>query len=367
MNEIENNLLKYSASSNWMQSNYFLMENWKWLAIIVLLFLGFAIKWLVNFSLQKIQSSKNKSFGLPYFTELFLTLKADKALSWILTCALWLNVMDDLELHKAVHKPLKLFIQFILLYFSVKTIYLLTEVVGSFIEEYIKKTESDLDSQFIILARKTLKVFIVVVGILVFLQSTGVNIVSIVAGLGVGGLAIAFAAQETIANFFGSLIIILDKPFRVGDAIKIAAYEGVVEEIGFRSTRIRSAQRSILTIPNNLMAKESIENLGARPNRRIHALFGLTYNTPLEKLSVFTNTVREVFLAHPQSTKADIAVFFTEFGSSSLNVTATGYFYAQTKEEELAIQQELLFAVHNICQRLQIEFAYPTQTLYLKK
>ena len=174
--------------------------------------------------------------------------------------------------------------------FSIGVFWILYGLVAPLERSLIKltaKTESDLDDQLVPLVIKTSRIAIVILGLLTLIQELGINVFSLLAGLGVGGLAIALAAKDTAANFFGSLMILFDQPFKIGDWIKISDMEGTVEDIGFRSTRIRTFYDSQIIIPNSTVASSQIDNLGKRNFRRTVETLGLTYSTSKENLELF--------------------------------------------------------------------------------
>jgi MscS family membrane protein len=198
------------------------------------------------------------------------------------------------------------------------------------------------------------------------MQSFGINVMSLLAGLGLGGLALALAAQDTAANLFGSITILLDTPFKVGDWIKVGDTEGTVEEVGFRSTRIRTFYQSLITVPNSTIAKEKIDNMGSRPLRRIRHVLGLSYETSPEQIKSFCEQIKSLIQEHPLSDKNTYSVYLTAYSASSLDVTINFFINAPNGDIELSTQQEFLLNFWNLAQELKINYAFPTQTLYIK-
>ena len=172
------------------------------------------------------------------------------------------------------------------------------------------------------------------------MQNLGINVTSLIAGLGIGGLAFALAAKDTIANLFGFTTILIDRPFKVGEFIRIGGMEGVVENLGLRSTRIRTFYKSLVSIPNLVVANEKIDNMGQRVYRRTRTTLGLTYDTSPEKLEAFCEKVKAIIQAHPQTAEEQIYVYFCGYGASSLNILV--YFYHQVTDwqEELNARHE---------------------------
>jgi MscS family membrane protein len=189
---------------------------------------------------------------------------------------------------------------------------------------------------------------------------------SLLAGLGLGGLALALAAQDTAANVFGSVAIMFDNPFKVGDWIKLKDAEGTVEEIGFRSTRIRTFYNSVVTLPNAMIAKEVVDNMGIRPARRIRQIIGITYETPIPMITQFCDEVRYMITNHPQVNADSVTVNFNNFNASSLDILVNFHIRVFTGPEEMELQQKIFIQILEIASRLKVDFAYPTQTTYSK-
>jgi len=186
---------------------------------------------------------------------------------------------------------------------------------------------------------------------------------SVVAGLGVGGVAVALAARDSLANLFGSMLIMFEKPFRVGDTVRISGSEGTVEDVGFRSTRIRTLDNSLVSIPNNTVVNTTIENLAARVMRRQRFFLQITYDTDREKVEEFAARIEQLLVEHPVTNKGTIRVRFNEFGESSLNILV--YFYLEVRDitTELKEREDILFQIMEIARKLGVEFAFPTRTL----
>lgn len=202
-------------------------------------------------------------------------------------------------------------------------------------------------------------------GGLVVLSNLGVNITSLIAGLGIGGVAIAFALQQILGDLFSSFAIQLDKPFEVGDMIVVGDHRGVVEKIGIKSTRIRSLQGEEIVIGNQDLTSARIQNFRKLKERRATFTFGILYETPLDKIRTVPSMVQKI-IESVENTKFD-RVFFTTFGPSSLDFEAVYYIPSDDYKTYLAAQEEINLKMMEAFAKEKIEFAYPTQTLYLKK
>lgn len=218
---------------------------------------------------------------------------------------------------------------------------------------------------FIPIFTKVLKALVVVLGVLAALDTVGVNVMALVAGLGLGGLAIAFAAQRTIENLFGAAAIAGDRPFKVGDFVSIGDVTGHVEDVGLRSTRLRTMQRTLVTIPNSAVAGERVTNFTARDRMLFNPTLGLVYGTSVDQLVFVIDEIRKLLLTHPRVFQDSQRVRFKAFGAFSLDIEVMAWVVTQDFGEYTAIAEELNFAVARIVEASGSSFAFPSQTLYL--
>ncbi len=262
-----------------------------------------------------------------------------------------------------VHKAYVLILSFILLYYLFKLI----DVVGHFIYKTTEKTHSKLDDQLAPLIVKSLRVFVVTLGILFILNNFGYNIASLLAGLGIGGLAFALAAQDTVSNLFGSFTIFTDKPFHIGDWIEIGDFEGTVEEVGFRSTRIRRFDQAQVTVPNSQFIKNGVINYSAMKKRRIKFNLGITYGTTASQMTEVVEGIKQIIKEDSRFDHNFYMVHFTDFGDYSLNI----FIYCFTKttvwDEYLTVREEFHLKIMQMLEEMGVDIAFPTQTLYVEK
>lgn len=218
---------------------------------------------------------------------------------------------------------------------------------------------------FIPILSKVLKALVLVLGILAALDTVGVNVMAVLAGLGLGGLAIAFAAQKTIENLFGAVAIAGDRPFQVGDFVSIGDVTGTVEDVGLRSTRLRTLQRTLVTIPNSAVAAEKVTNFSARDRMLYNPLLGLVYGTTVEQLTYVLDEIRKLLLSHPRVFQELQRVRFRGFGAYALEVEVVAWVETRDFVEFTALAEELNFAIARIVAASGSAFAFPSQTLYL--
>lgn len=244
--------------------------------------------------------------------------------------------------------------------------YAAVDVFTQYLTDFSVRTNSVLDNQIVKLISQSLKVFVVIFGVLLGAQNLGIDVFSLLAGLGIGGLAVALAAKDSLANFFGSIMIMFDRPFRVGHWVLIGKNEGTVEEIGFRSTKIRTFYNSLITIPNSEIAIGTVDNMGLRTYRRIRTVVGITYDTPPEKLEAFLEGIKNIIKANPYTRKDYFHVVFNEFGSSSLDIMLYFFVKVENWSEELLQRQNIFLEIIRLAKAIGVDFAFPTQSLHIE-
>ena len=217
------------------------------------------------------------------------------------------------------------------------------------------------------LGRKLSKIIAVIVGALVIFYIAGINIGAVLTGLGIGGIAIAFAAQKTLENLFGGIMIISDQPIRVGDFCRAGDYIGTVENIGLRSTRIRTLKRTVVSVPNGQLALMSLENFAMRDKIWFHHTLHLRYETTADQLRYILAEIRRMLYQHPKIETPSARIRFVGFGSSSLDLEIFAYALDTTYEVFLEIQEDLLLRVMGIIEASGSGLALPSQMTYVTK
>lgn len=247
----------------------------------------------------------------------------------------------------------------------------LVDLVEHYLKIWTGRTETTLDDMLVPVIRKSLRIFIGVVSALFIGDNIlDLKLSSIIAAAGVGGLAFALAAKDTISNFFGSINIFADRPFQVGDRIKVGDFDGPVEEVGFRSTRIRTLTGHLVTIPNSTIANEMVENIGRRPYIRRLANITITYDTPVEKVAKAVEIIKDV-LAGTEEVNRDQdlppRVFFNEFNDWALNILVLYWVKPPDYWMFQEVNQRVNLAIMRRFEAEGIEFAFPSQTVYLQQ
>ncbi len=234
-------------------------------------------------------------------------------------------------------------------------------------EAYDQVSEKvNLDHSLALFASKALRVVIISLAVVIIAQEWGYDVSGLVAGLGLGGLAISLAAKDALANVFGGIAIVLDKPFAVGDWILTPSVEGTVEEMSLRSSRVRTFANALVTVPNAVLANEAITNWTRMQKRRVSFHLGVTYTTSRQKLQNCVNRIKEMLENHPEVHPDLIMVRFDQFGGSSLDIFI--YFFTHTKvwTEFLAVKEEINFKIMEILEDEGVSVAFPSRSIYFE-
>ncbi|HBY20691.1 MAG: hypothetical protein A2Y24_09035 [Clostridiales bacterium GWE2_32_10] len=239
-----------------------------------------------------------------------------------------------------------------------------TFVIHLFYKGYsrISDNENDLLIPFF---RNMYKILIGIIGIIIVVEQW-YNIGVILTGLGIGGLAFALAAKDTAANLFGSIMIILDRTFKIGDYIQTKHGEGIIEDIGFRSTRIRTLEETVIMIPNSIMSNEEIINCSKREKRRVKFILGITYSATSSQIEVITNEIKEILLTDNEVENNDFYVAFTTFGDSALEILVQYYTTTSNYGEYLSIQEKINIKIMDALNKNKLSVAFPSTSIYVE-
>lgn len=246
--------------------------------------------------------------------------------------------------------------------------WLIVRIFDSLIEEYVaplaEKTDSDLDDQMLPIFRKGMKVVVWVIGIIAALNNAGYDVGAIIAGLGIGGLAFALAAQDTMKNFFGGIMIFADKPFNVGDRIVVDGIDGSVTEIGIRSTRIQTVDGRQVTMPNSKFTDGPVENVSREPSRKVVLNLGLVYDTSPEQMEQALEILKKIGEEKQDKIEENVLMSFNAFGDFSLGILFV--YYIRKEADILITQTEMNLEILKRFNTAGLEMAFPTQTIHHK-
>ncbi len=242
-----------------------------------------------------------------------------------------------------------------------------TDMVGKIMLRVFKDRDDDMIVGMVPVARKIVKALIVAIVVIFALQNMGMDVGSLLAGLGIGGLAFALAAKTTLENLLGGITIAFDRPFKVGDYIKVGSLSGTVEDLGLRSTRIRTPNRTIITVPNGQIVDSKVENYAPRDRMRFVGTFGVQYDTSPDQIRFIIDEFKRYLVGHERLYPEDWRVRFVGFGDSSQDIEVIFYIVTSSFGEYTGIREGILFDLGEIISRAGAEFAYPSQTVYTGK
>lgn len=341
------------------------LKLWQWLGIVLFLAACFFIRYIFTLIfgrllIQLLDNMDHRKIGSRYI------LPVARPIGMLMVFFFVGALYPSLELPQLVGFYVVLALKALIPLFGMIALYQLTNIVDVYLNRYVGRTESTLDDQLVPLVRKILRVGIVIIGGLVILDSLDVPILPLLTGLSIGGLAFALAAQDTIKNFFGSLMIFIDKPFQIGDWIVSGDIDGTVEEVGFRSTRIRTFRNSVVYVPNGQLADSTIDNNGLRQMRRFRTIIQIKYDTPPNLIEAYVEGLKKILQRHPKTNKEKYEIHFNELGAHSLDILFYIFFEAPTWTDELKFRQEILLEILRLAAYFGVEFAYPTQTLHVE-
>jgi len=233
--------------------------------------------------------------------------------------------------------------------------------------EFTERTHGKLDDQLVPILNNFLTGIVIFGGVLKMLTVFGIDATTVIAGASIGGLAVALASQDTVKNLIGTFMIFLDKPFHIGDWIEAGEVVGSVEEVGFRSSRIRAVDTSIYQIPNSKLSELVINNKGLRLYRRYNTKLGIRYDTPPELIEAFVKGVREIIIAHPETRSESYNVEFTGFGDSALLIMINVYFKSLEWGVEQSSKHRLHIAIVKLASALGVDFAFPSTSIMIEQ
>ncbi len=339
------------------------LELWQWAALLLLIFLGLAAdllaRRLLNLLIVKVLARRHLELNERS------RRSALRPIGLLVMTLVWYRGLDPLVLPDHVDAILLGAVKILLGVTSVWSIYRVIDLVCDYLAAAATKTASKFDDLLVPMVRRSLQIGVTVAGLIFLSDAFGWNLQTLLAGLGIGGLAIGFAARESLQNIFGSLTVLMDRPFHIGDWVKLDGVEGTVEAVGFRTMKIRTFYNSLITVPNLTLLTAKIDNMGARRYRRIYAKLAITYDTPPEKIDAFCEGIRELIRKHPYTRKDYYHVYFNEFADTALNVLLYCFHEVPDWGTELRERHRLFNDILRLAKRLGIEFAFPTQTIHL--
>jgi MscS family membrane protein len=336
---------------------------WQYLGIIIVAMFSYFLIWAISrlFRWIILLAAENK-FGKDLFDK-DIVLRISKVNSYL--CVLYLLYI----LIPALQLPIELnyYVIVILRISTTALIVLLFSRSVDLVKAYylnIKSKDENyrglLSDNLVPIASRTVKVLIYLIGFFHVLSILSINVTALIAGLSIGGLAIALAAQETIKNLIGSAMIFADKPFKIGDYINNGSdIEGTVEDIGFRSTRIRNMDTSVVSVPNGKLIDMVVTNLGERQMRRFHTYINIAFATPTKSLKVYVDSLQQMVKLHPHTHKEELYVYVNRVEGYSLSIRFMIYFITDEWKEELKFRQDIILGITQLAEHLNIQIVPP--------
>jgi MscS family membrane protein len=343
------------------------MAVWQYIGLLGILVLALlvhlALSRLLNPLVRRL--TRRRSFSVS--VDATVPWKIARALSIyvILRLISWLLPMLQLPIESASFA--RLVIQVLSIGLVVYVLLRILDVIVFYAERMAKRTASKMDEQLLPVLYRSAQFLLYVGGLIQFLRLLQIDLPTLIAGISIGGLALALAAQDTLKNLFGSVTIFLDKPFQIGDWINFSGVDGMVEEVGLRSTRVRTFANSLVYVPNGKLADMVVNNFGLRAYRRFNTKISITYDTPVPLIEKFVEGLRAIVAEHPLTRKDFYEVHLNELSSSSLDIMFYIFFEVPTWGEELKARHEVLLAIIGLARSLGVRFAFPTQTMHVEE
>ena len=344
------------------------IEVWKLIGLLILLGLSYVLhmvsKRLIYLIFRKIHRGVVKTSG----TEIAAVLKKlAHPISLLIALSFIAKLFPSLLFGLTINHWFLLSLEIAATVFWIYVFLKFVKVIMYVYAEITSKTHGKLDDQLVPILNNFLTGIVLFVGVLKMLTLFGIDATTVIAGASIGGLAVALASQDTVKNLIGTFMIFLDKPFHIGDWIEAGEVVGSVEEVGFRSSRIRAVDTSIYQIPNSKLSELVINNKGLRLYRRYNTKLGLRYDTPPELIEAFVKGLRELIIAHPETRSESYNVEFTGFGDSALLIMINVYFKSLEWGTEQSSKHRLHIAIVKLAKALGVDFAFPSSSLIIEQ
>jgi MscS family membrane protein len=342
-----------------------LLENWQWLALALVSLFGVLLGRLVSFVLRRVTARLVSSERVSIDRGVLAGF--ERPFSLFVMVWMILFARPAMRLGLVYAEVIDLGCAFFLAITGVWSAYRLVDLVAHLLQKKALQTANRFDDMLVPLMRRTSKLFLTLAGAIYVASYISDDLYGVVAGLSIGSLAVGFAAKDSIENLFGTVTVLMDKPYQLGDWVRVGDIDGSVEEVGFRSTKIRTFYNSVITVPNSRFIAAHVDNMGARRYRRIKTMVTLAYATPPLRIEAFCEAVRELIRKHPYTRKDYYHVYLNELSASSLDVLV--YCFVETPDwsTELREKHRLYLDILKVAAGLGVEIAFPTQTLHVAK
>jgi len=347
-----------------LRTKSFILENWQWLGLFLTVLAGVVLDKALSLLLKVAVGIWRRRDGGG-----ILDKQSDdmlRPLALMAAAVTWWLAIRILALPEQAMLILLVAVKFLTGLAGVWAAFRVIDVLSLFLTKKAAATVNTFDDILVSMIPKTLKIFVAVIGAIVIAENLNLNVSGLLAGLGLGGLAFALASKDFVQNMFGSVTVLLDQTFSVGDWVKVGDVEGTVEEVGIRSTRVRTFYNSLVTLPNSVFITADVDNMGKRRFRRLSTKFGIAYDTPPDRIEAFCEGIRELVRQHPYMRKDYYHVYLNGFADSSLEILVYVFWEAPDWSTELRERHRFLLDCLRLARELGVEYAFPTRTLYLR-
>ena len=349
-----------------LRKKHFLLKDYQWISLILLTIIGFLVghiarvllNWLTSIWFRivhaRVEEQPRKKLWFPA--------------SLIVNALTWYFGAKMIDLPAEFLSALLIVLKFFAVVVSVWTAFRAITVLKSFLLMRAASTVSRYDDSLVPIICSLLKLASVLLGVILFVDVFDLDWRTVIGGFGVGGIALAIASKDVIGNFFGSITVLADRPFEIGDSVEIdGKVEGTVESVGMRSSRIRTYHNSQVIVPNSLLTTAVVDNLGRRQMRRFKTTLHLDFNTSVAKIDAFCAGVRQIIKNNPYTRPENNYVFLNDFHDSSIGIMMYAFFICDSWETELRERHCILRDTLKLAEELGVEFAFPTRTLHVPK
>jgi len=355
--------------------NYFLKSGnqkflglsvWQYIAILFLIILVWGLHEILSRLLSPIVNRLAKISVSTERLDTSLVLKIARLISLLLLIQVVKILIPVLQLPvfttELVHLAINIILTVLLVYLALRIL----DLLMGFAARYAQSTEHKLDEQLLPIVKRMLSILFILGGIIQILRLLDVNVTALIAGLSIGGLALALAAQDTVKNLIGSAMIFIDHPFQIGDYIEGSGFAGTVMEVGFRTTRIRTGDTSIISVPNGTIANIAVTNKGMRVFRLFALKIGIKYDTPPDLIEKYIEGLRQILHHHPDTNEEGQYVHLSEMGDSALKIMFRTFLKVPGYGEELQAKEEILMGILRFSETLGIQLAFPSSSVYVE-
>lgn len=344
---------------------FFQLALWQWLALLLLVVAASALGWLGTIVLLRLVAPVVRR-AAPVLGERLLTVVIGPLRLGLSVAAFFLGgglLNLSIAAHRVFWEAEKASVVVVMAWIAVRLI----DVFADLATERLRGAGRFSATAVVPLGSKATKVVVVMLALLAILQNLGLNVTGILAGLGIGGLAVALAAQKTVENLFGGVTLILDQPVRVGDFCRFGDRVGTVEEVGLRSTRVRTLDRTLVSIPNGHFASLELENYTVRDRMWLHPTIAVRYETTPDQLRHLLVEIRRMLYAHPRVDPNGARIRFVNFGAYSLDLEIFAYVATPDYDEFLAVREDIYLRIMDLVEQSGSGFAFPSQTTYIAR